>query len=144
MAYILVCGGVIVLRYPTHDARLPTLFKGRNFAILVTSYVLVSLCLGFAFDLLPSWTFPWLTLIVILIILLLMIFGCILYVHCKVPGILPSYVFVCPCVPYVPCMGILINSCMIASLKWDSFLRVLVWFLVGLTMYIFYGSKNSK
>ena len=33
---------------------------------------------------------------------------------------------------------------MIASLKWESFARVIVWFIFGFTLYLFYGSKNSN
>jgi len=51
--------------------------------------------------------------------------------------------FVCPLVPWLPCMGIFINVYLIASLDFYSYVRIFVWTVVGLTIYFAYGIVHS-
>jgi APA family basic amino acid/polyamine antiporter len=56
---------------------------------------------------------------------------------------IPGAPFLCPAVPLVPGMAIAINSVMMAGLPVDSWLRMLVWAVVGGLVYVFYGAKHS-
>lgn len=52
--------------------------------------------------------------------------------------------FKTPLVPLVPILGILICLMMMYSLGVDNWLRLVVWLLVGLAIYLVYGLKHSK
>jgi APA family basic amino acid/polyamine antiporter len=49
-----------------------------------------------------------------------------------------------PWVPFVPIMGILISGLMMASLPGDTWLRLIIWLIIGMFIYFFYGRKHSK
>jgi APA family basic amino acid/polyamine antiporter len=49
-----------------------------------------------------------------------------------------------PWVPFVPIMGILISGAMMAGLPGDTWLRLIIWLVVGMVMYFAYGRKHSK
>ncbi len=49
-----------------------------------------------------------------------------------------------PWVPWVPCLGILICCTMMASLGMDNWLRLLIWLMIGMLVYFFYGRHHSK
>jgi len=49
-----------------------------------------------------------------------------------------------PWVPVVPILGILTCVLMMASLPWETWLRLLVWLALGLAIYYGYGRKHSK
>ncbi|KAA0154634.1 hypothetical protein FNF27_03043 [Cafeteria roenbergensis] len=51
--------------------------------------------------------------------------------------------FLCPAMPLVPGAGMAINCVMMASLPFDSWLRMLGWAAVGLAVYVFYGVWHS-
>ncbi len=48
-----------------------------------------------------------------------------------------------PLVPYVPILGILVCLGMMVFLPFDTWIRLLVWMLIGLDIYIGYGVKKS-
>jgi APA family basic amino acid/polyamine antiporter len=52
--------------------------------------------------------------------------------------------FRAPAVPLVPILGIAISLFLMLSLPWDTWLRLLVWLLLGLAVYFGYGSKHSR
>ncbi len=52
--------------------------------------------------------------------------------------------FKTPWVPVVPILGILVSGLLMASLPWDTWLRLLVWLLIGMIVYFSYGSKRSR
>lgn len=52
--------------------------------------------------------------------------------------------FKCPLVPYVPCLGILLNVGFIVALPIDAILRLLVWTILGFSIYFLYGIRNSS
>jgi APA family basic amino acid/polyamine antiporter len=52
--------------------------------------------------------------------------------------------FKTPLVPLVPILGILICLMMMYSLGAENWLRLIVWLLVGLAIYLAYGIKHSK
>ncbi len=52
--------------------------------------------------------------------------------------------FRCPASPYVPIAGILVCLSLMMGLPLDTWLRLLVWLLVGITIYCGYGIKHSR
>lgn len=49
-----------------------------------------------------------------------------------------------PFVPFVPIAGILVCLFMMVFLPLDTWIRLIVWMMVGFDIYLFYGMKNSK
>jgi len=52
--------------------------------------------------------------------------------------------FKTPLVPLVPILGIVTCLLMMFSLPLDTWIRLIVWLLIGFAVYFFYGRKNSK
>lgn len=51
--------------------------------------------------------------------------------------------FICPLVPYLPCLGIFTNCYLITSLDIFSYIRVIVWTAIGMSIYFGYGIFHS-
>ncbi|KAF2548012.1 hypothetical protein F2Q70_00024058 [Brassica cretica] len=51
--------------------------------------------------------------------------------------------FLCPVVPYLPVLCILINTYLIINIGVGTWIRVLIWLLVGSMIYLFYGRSHS-
>jgi Predicted integral membrane protein len=49
-----------------------------------------------------------------------------------------------PWMPFVPLAGIFVNLAMMFSLGWENWLRLAVWLLIGLVIYVFYGRRHSR
>ncbi|MGH9839732.1 MAG: APC family permease, partial [Blastocatellia bacterium] len=49
-----------------------------------------------------------------------------------------------PLVPAVPLLGIFISLFLMATLPWDTWLRLIVWLLIGLVIYFGYGRVHSQ
>jgi APA family basic amino acid/polyamine antiporter len=52
--------------------------------------------------------------------------------------------FKTPWVPFVPVMGILISLLLMASLPLDTWLRLMIWLLIGFAIYFGYSRKHSR
>jgi basic amino acid/polyamine antiporter, APA family len=52
--------------------------------------------------------------------------------------------FKCPMVPLVPCLGIIVSAGLMLSLPFDTWLRLIVWLIVGLVIYFTYGRHHSR
>ena len=52
--------------------------------------------------------------------------------------------FRCPWVPVVPLFAIAGCLYLMASLPWVTWRRFLVWLLIGLAVYAFYGRRHSR
>ncbi len=52
--------------------------------------------------------------------------------------------FRCPASPYVPVAGILVCLALMLGLPLDTWIRLLIWLLVGFGIYFGYGMKNSR
>jgi APA family basic amino acid/polyamine antiporter len=51
--------------------------------------------------------------------------------------------FKTPLVPFVPIMGIVVSGFLMASLPFDTWMRLVVWLVVGLSIYFGYGRYHS-
>jgi APA family basic amino acid/polyamine antiporter len=49
-----------------------------------------------------------------------------------------------PWVPFVPVMGILFNGYMMYKLGWVNWARLIIWLVIGLFVYFFYGRHHSR
>ncbi len=52
--------------------------------------------------------------------------------------------FKTPWVPFVPIMGVVVSAGLMASLPAATWLRLLVWLVIGMIVYFTYGQKHSK
>ncbi len=52
--------------------------------------------------------------------------------------------FVAPWIPFTPIMGIAISLLMMFSLGWETWARLIIWLLIGVSVYFAYGRKHSK
>ncbi len=52
--------------------------------------------------------------------------------------------FKTPMVPLVPILGILVSLYLMASLPFDTWLRLIIWLVIGLVIYFTYGRRHSK
>ncbi|CAG7861079.1 hypothetical protein IGI04_034215 [Brassica rapa subsp. trilocularis] len=52
--------------------------------------------------------------------------------------------FICPLVPLLPIICILINMYLLVNLGSATWARVSVWLVIGVLVYVFYGRKNSS
>jgi len=52
--------------------------------------------------------------------------------------------FQTPMVPFVPIMGILISAFLMASLPGETWLRLIIWLIIGLAIYFGYGRHHSR
>jgi APA family basic amino acid/polyamine antiporter len=59
----------------------------------------------------------------------------------KLPDVPRS--FKTPLVPLVPILGIVVCLFMMVFLPMDTWIRLLVWMLIGLDIYLAYGAKHS-
>lgn len=52
--------------------------------------------------------------------------------------------FKTPLVPYIPIMGIIVSGLLVISLPMDTWLRFIIWFFTGVTIYFSYSFSHSK
>ena len=52
--------------------------------------------------------------------------------------------FKTPWVPFVPIMGILVSLLLMLGLPGSTWIRLIVWLIVGMVIYVTYGRKNSR
>jgi len=52
--------------------------------------------------------------------------------------------FKTPWVPFVPIMGIIISGYLMIVLPWETWLRLVIWLIIGLVIYFGYGRKHSR
>jgi APA family basic amino acid/polyamine antiporter len=52
--------------------------------------------------------------------------------------------FKTPWVPFVPIMGMLVSLLMMVFLPWQTWLRMIVWLVIGMVIYFTYSRHHSK
>ena len=133
MAFSLVCAGVMVLRYQ----------KSNFFPLslsLIVAFIVVTFVSALSFVL--GWPAP-VTATLGLISGLLFIGLLVMQIALRKSLVVPT-TFACPLVPLVPCLGIAFNMYMLAGLKIEAWLRLLIWLVIGLGIYFLFGIWNSK
>jgi APA family basic amino acid/polyamine antiporter len=161
MAFSTVCAGVVTLRYQPE----PELMEE------VTDDSVVSPLLGVAVSntLLPparkrNHAVWWLVLYTVFCLalglclrhrdILHVAVPIFLAILCLVPPVMisrlpqptatgPPLNFMCPLVPWLPCLGIFVNVYLLASQEPASYIRVAVWTTLGMANYFFYGISHS-
>ena len=127
----------------SHDGLLPPFFSKINakyrtpIHINALFMVVVSLLSGFV----PARVAGEMTSIGTLLAFTLVCAG-ILIVRKTMPNV--PRTFKTPFVPFVPILGILTCLCMMCFLAADTWIRLVVWMLIGLDVYACYGIKHSK
>ncbi|XP_050420520.1 cationic amino acid transporter 2-like [Adelges cooleyi] len=61
----------------------------------------------------------------------------------RLPQMTDNIPFKVPFVPVIPCVSILLNIYMMMALDYITWIRFLVWIVLGLVIYFFYGINNS-
>ena len=133
LAFNLVNSGVMIVRYSRPD-HYPLVPVG-----LVAAYVVTCLlsAIGYVRGLHIAVPIVFAALAVITFIQL-----CVFHLWCKNQNIPET--FKCPLVPLVPCIGIAINSYMLAGLEAMAWIRLVAWLLIGLVIYFCYGIRFSR
>ena len=127
----------------SHDGLLPPFFSRINerFRTPVHSnflfMIVVSLLAGFV----PAQVAGEMTSIGTLLAFTL-VCAAVLIVRKTMPNV--HRTFKTPFVPFVPIMGILTCLCMMCFLPADTWIRLVLWMLIGLDVYASYGRKYSK
>eukprot|EP01117_Protostelium_nocturnum_P009508 TRINITY_DN3394_c0_g1_i1.p1 TRINITY_DN3394_c0_g1~~TRINITY_DN3394_c0_g1_i1.p1 ORF type:complete len:573 (+),score=110.26 TRINITY_DN3394_c0_g1_i1:100-1818(+) len=141
LAFTVVCAGVIVLRYRSYSPAHPERTSSNRVVWMIVAYFLA--CALFSCK--GKLSFPvhdsvdyFLWFLFGSPILLTFIPICFLREE-------PSETaFKTPWVPFIPCLGILMNVWFIMSLSLDSIIRLLIWTSIGMCIYIFYGIRHSR
>ncbi|XP_031772015.1 cationic amino acid transporter 2 isoform X1 [Apis florea] len=169
LAYSIVATCVLILRYEESEAykkkgdRDPRTLKfiarqlinanGLNHSTKLTSqivtylvvcYVILCICIGiivsiFTDDIMNGK----ITLIVPLAILLLVLIVILIFIYLQ-PTSGKNLAFSVPLVPFLPAFSIIINIYLMMMLDKMTWIRFLIWMIVGLGIYFFYGVWHSK
>jgi len=132
LAFTVVCSGVVIMRYQTDEnpSKSPLLTVGYVGACLLAATVERF----WPLDGTGYWL--WLIAAIPLVVIIIMI--------ALQPQVNRNGAFLCPLVPYIPCLGIFMNVWFILHLPLDSLIRLLVWTLIGTSIYVFYGIRYSR
>ena len=147
LAYVLVCSGVLILRYESNMS------NSKNISILVCLYVIF--CLMFSFALLiliinndyninTTISYSIIGLLGFILSILISLIFVIHYKYHKIDTNALGDIYLTPLLPFVPLAGIFVNCFMIASLEIGSFIRLIIWTALALLIYFSYGINHSK
>lgn len=127
----------------SHDGLLPPFFSRihEKFRTPLHSNLLFMVIVGTLAGFVPARVAGEMTSIGTLFAFTLVCMG-ILVLRKKMPN--SSVGFRCPFVPAIPIMGILTCVAMMCFLPADTWIRLVLWMLVGLDIYAVYGIKHSK
>lgn len=166
MAYTIVAICVLLLKYEINDEdvevladerdslwsklfniynlKWPTEYTSGLVTVAVTLYAVFSvwLCLVITFlgdKILEAEVFP-----IILVIVPVIVNVFLLIVIARQPRSSKQLTFTVPCNPWFPALSILINIYLLVQLDLAAWIRFVVWMIIGLVIYIFYGRRYSK
>ena len=127
----------------SHDGLLPPFFSRINekYRTPVHNNLLFMIAVSLLAGFVPAQVAGEMTSIGTLLAFTLVCAG-VLIVRKTMPGV--HRAFQTPFVPFVPIMGILTCFCMMLFLPADTWIRLVVWMLIGLDIYCGYGMKKSK
>ncbi|KAM9956889.1 hypothetical protein ACTFIR_003624 [Dictyostelium discoideum] len=135
LAFTCVCAGVVVMRYRNEDGS----ENGPIPSTLVLFVLFVVACV-FGAASYNGWKI-WIQIVLAVIQLALIILLC--FKKQTLDKSTCNY-FLCPLVPIIPCLGIIINTYFIMHLDSASFIRMAIWTVVGTIVYFVYSIRNSK
>lgn len=127
----------------SHDGLLPPFFSRINEETRtpIHNNLIFMVLVSFLAGIVPASVAGEMTSIGTLLAFTLVCIG-VLIVRKTMPGV--HRAFQTPFVPFVPIMGILTCFCMMVFLPADTWIRLVVWMLIGLDIYAAYGIRRSK
>ncbi|MCC6840576.1 MAG: amino acid permease [Flavobacteriales bacterium] len=127
----------------SHDGLLPKVFSDVHpkYRTPVKSNMLFMVFVGLFAGLVPGKVVGEMTSIGTLLAFILVSIG-VMMMRKRMPD--APRAFRTPLVPFVPIMGVLVCGVMMAALPWDTWLRLVVWLLIGIVIYFNYSVKHSK
>jgi len=140
---VLLLGQSRIFYTMSHDGLLPKTFSQvhKNFRTPYKSNILFLVVVGVLAMFVPARVAGELTSIGTLFAFIIVCIG-ILVMRKKMPD--APRAFRTPWVPVVPIMGIGICLFMMVFLPFDTWIRLILWMLLGHDIYTFYGSRHSK
>lgn len=140
---VMLLGQSRVFYSMSKDGLLPKLFSDLHpvYRTPVKSNILLLIVVGTFAALVPARVAGEMTSIGTLLAFILVCVG-ILVMRKTMPN--APRTFKTPLVPLVPVLGIVTCVFMMVFLPADTWVRLLIWMVIGLDVYIFYGFKNSK
>jgi len=132
LAFTLVCGGVVVLRYSDSPV------KHQTTQLITLLMMTFASCIFFGIATYMSWGVVFLFMSIIPFIICVAILW-----WAKPQTAYVDDVFRCPLVPLVPCLGMLFNSVIIVHLELFATVGIIIWAAIGLVIYFSYGIKHS-
>ena len=140
---VMLLGQSRVFYSMSHDGLLPKVFSDVHpkYRTPVKSNMLFMVFVGLFAGFVPGKVVGEMTSIGTLLAFILVSFG-VMVMRKRMPDAPRS--FRTPLVPFVPIMGILVCGVMMAALPWDTWLRLVVWLLIGVVVYFRYSVKHSK
>ena len=141
MAFSTVCAGIVILRYqPMPDERIVRSWKN-NATVFLFLFLLLAIALSTALTNLENDLNIAVPIVLLLLALAPLIRLALLPVNTANTS---KDLFLCPLVPWLPCAGIFTNVYLICSLDWESYLRIVVWTILGFAIYFLYGIRYSR
>ena len=146
MAFSTVCAGIVILRYqppttpvPGSEPPPPQTWKN-NVVVFLFIFLLLSIALCVSLTNLDSVhiSIP----IILALLTLLPVIRLALLPQNRSDR--TADLFLCPLVPWLPCTGMFANVYLICSLDWESYVRIIVWTLLGFAIYFGYGIRYSR
>ena len=140
---VMLLGQSRVFYSMSKDGLLPNTFSKIHpvYRTPVKSNLLLLILVGTFSALVPARVAGEMTSIGTLLAFILVCVG-ILVMRKTMPNV--SRAFKTPFVPLVPVLGIVTCLFMMVFLPADTWIRLLIWMVIGLDVYILYGNKNSK
>ena len=143
MAFSTVCAGIVILRYqPAAEIGQPLRPQTwkNNVVLFLFLFLLCAIALCASLTNLAS-----VHLAVPILLFLLMLLPVIRLAMLPQNRSNPTNdLFLCPLVPWLPCCGVFTNVYLICSLDWESYVRIIVWTLLGFAIYFGYGIRYSR
>lgn len=106
----------------------------------ITIYTIIAFMLALVINFMD--VAKWYTIVVLVVIVVVLV-GILLMIS-RQPRSSKELAFTVPLVPWLPALSILINVYLMTQLDVMTWVRFLVWIVVGLLIYFCYGVFNSK
>ncbi len=134
-----VCAGMLAARYTSAPAELKARGNGAVVAFFLTALVYCLL-------LVKEFSFFWISVsgVSCLVPFAILVWQFVQYPMALRPNSAVQNAFVCPFMPWLPCIAVLANFYVLASIDWYSLGLFAGWAALGVTMYLGYGLHHSR